>query len=217
MALAFSQDANPVKYAILIDAGFAKTKLGSRADPATAIDFERLVTKIKTTPFLADKYLYRVYYYDAPPFSKAKVKPLNGGKHHFSRDPLTLHNTNLLKQLALKDYFALRMGEVRFRGWELVKNAIPTDTDRHEISADDLRPALEQKGVDMRIGLDIASLSLKKQVEIIVLVTGDSDFVPPMKFARKEGIQLALVHLDHSIHSDLFEHADITLNLDLTD
>ena len=36
----------------------------------------------------------------------------------------------------------------------------------------------------MRVGLDIASLTLKKQVEVIVLVTGDSDFVPAMKFAR---------------------------------
>ena len=39
----------------------------------------------------------------------------------------------------------------------------------------------------MRVGLDIASLTLKKQVEVIVLVTGDSDFVPAMKFARREG------------------------------
>jgi uncharacterized LabA/DUF88 family protein len=30
--------------------------------------------------------------------------------------------------------------------------------------------------VDMRIGLDIASLTLKKLSSLIVLVTGDSDF-----------------------------------------
>src|SRR6202142_516777 len=35
-----------------------------------------------------------------------------------------------------------------------------------------------KKGVDMRIGLDIAWLSLKRIVDSVVLVTGDSDFCP---------------------------------------
>ena len=59
------------------------------------------------------------------------------------------------------DYFALRMGEVRFRGWEIAAN-LSADADTHNITAADLRPSLQQKGVDMRIGLDIASLTLKE-------------------------------------------------------
>lgn len=38
----------------------------------------------------------------------------------------------------------------------------------------------------MRIGLDIASLTLKKQVATLVLVTGDSDFVPPIVLVQRE-------------------------------
>ncbi len=48
----------------------------------------------------------------------------------------------------------------------------------------------------MRIGLDIAWLSLKRIVDAVVLVTGDSDFVPAMKFARKEGIRVYLEALE---------------------
>jgi uncharacterized LabA/DUF88 family protein len=55
-----------------------------------------------------------------------------------------------------------------------------------------IEPNIRQKGVDMRIGLDIASLTLKKQVQVIVLVTADSDFIPAMKFARREGAQLVI-------------------------
>ncbi|MCY3544387.1 MAG: NYN domain-containing protein [Chloroflexi bacterium] len=33
----------------------------------------------------------------------------------------------------------------------------------------------------MRIGLDIASITLKRQADTIVLVSGDSDFVPAAK------------------------------------
>jgi uncharacterized LabA/DUF88 family protein len=80
------------------------------------------------------------------------------------------------------------------------------------IRANDLEPNIQQKGVDMRIGLDIASLTLKRQVNVIVLVTGDSDFVPAMKFARKEGAQLFLVPLGHGIRDSLVEHSDLLID-----
>ena len=67
---------------------------------------------------------------------------------------------------------------------------------------------LRQKGVDMRIGLDISTLTLKKQVDTIVLVAGDSDFVPAAKLARREGIEFILDPLWQQINEDLFEHID---------
>jgi uncharacterized protein (TIGR00288 family) len=201
-------------FAILIDAGFAKSKLGSATNPVEAADFQALVEKIRAHELLADKYLYRVYYYDAPPFSKTKNRPLNGGPHAFGSDPLTIHNFKLLRELKTIDYFALRMGEVRFRGWELDQKNIPKSQAEHQITADDFRPSLQQKGVDMRIGLDIASLTLKRQVDMLVLVTGDADFVPPMKFARREGVQFVLVALGHDVHQDLLEHADFSITLE---
>ena len=51
---------------------------------------------------------------------------------------------------------------------------------------------LEQKGVDMRVGIDISSLSFKKQVDQIILIAGDSDFVPAAKQSRREGIDFKL-------------------------
>lgn len=43
----------------------------------------------------------------------------------------------------------------------------------------------KQKGIDMKIGIDIATLTLKKLVLI--------DFVPATKLARIEGIILPLI------------------------
>lgn len=77
-----------------------------------------------------------------------------------------------------------------------------------DLRAADIVLGLRQKGVDMRIGIDIASLALKKQVDTIVLVSGDSDFVPAAKLARREGIDIVLDPLWQSIHSDLHEHID---------
>ncbi|MBA4148485.1 MAG: NYN domain-containing protein [Verrucomicrobia bacterium] len=76
------------------------------------------------------------------------------------------------------------------------------------LTVDDVRLGLRQKGVDMRIGLDISTLTLKKQVDTIILVTGDSDFVPAAKLARREGIEFILDPLWQSVKDDLHEHVD---------
>ena len=60
----------------------------------------------------------------------------------------------------------------------------------------------------MRIGLDIVSITLKHQADIIVLVAGDADFVPAAKLARREGVQFILDPLWQNVSPDLSEHID---------
>ena len=60
----------------------------------------------------------------------------------------------------------------------------------------------------MRIGLDIASLAQKRLVDQIVLIAGDSDFVPAAKYARREGIDFILDPMWHPIKDSLNEHID---------
>lgn len=80
-------------------------------------------------------------------------------------------------------------------------------TMRH-IGEHDVDFGLRQKGVDMRIGLDIASMTLKRQVDTLVLVTGDSDFAPAAKLARREGVEFLLDPLWQQVSDELSEHAD---------
>ena len=75
--------------------------------------------------------------------------------------------------------------------------------ENHQVALD-----LRQKGVDMRIGLDIASITLKRLASTIVLIAGDSDFVPAAKLARREGLQFILDPLWQRVNDDLFEHID---------
>ena len=60
----------------------------------------------------------------------------------------------------------------------------------------------------MRIGLDIAQLAFKKQVDKIILIAGDSDFVPAAKLARREGIDFILDPLGAHIKDNLSLHID---------
>jgi uncharacterized LabA/DUF88 family protein len=72
----------------------------------------------------------------------------------------------------------------------------------------DLILGLRQKGVDMRIGLDIASMTLKHQIDTIILVTGDSDFVPAAKLARREGVEFLIDPMRQRVSDELTEHVD---------
>ena len=203
----------PRSYAILIDAGFLKRKLGSRERPLTAEATRHFIERLTGRPELAGRHLHRVYFYDAPPLTSSQRKPLAGGRLAFRDTELARHNQRLHEELRDIPFIALRMGDLRFRGWTLNMGRLPADEPQIEITADDLRPNVHQKGVDMRIGLDIASLTLKKQVGLIVLVTSDSDFVPAMKFARREGAQLYLVALGSRVTDEVREHADLMLDL----
>jgi uncharacterized LabA/DUF88 family protein len=100
-----------------------------------------------------------------------------------------------------------------FRGWKIRHGRLPEKDSSVTLTAPDLEPNIHQKGVDMRLGLDIAALTLKAHVEALVLVAGDSDFVPAMKFARREGAQLFLVTLGHSVRADMLEHSDLVLDI----
>jgi len=56
--------------------------------------------------------------------------------------------------------------------------------------------------------VNIASVTFKKQVDQIVLISGDSDFVPAAKLARREGIDFILDPMWTDIKKNLFEHID---------
>ncbi len=105
---------------------------------------------------------------------------------------------------------ALRLGSLSDKNrWIINSNRIGKVLDcKEKLTDDDFIYDVSQKGVDMKIGLDIASLSLKKLVDQIILVSGDSDFVPAAKLARREGIDFVLDPMWSPINRDLYEHID---------
>lgn len=208
-----------MKYAILLDAGFLKKNLGSPNNPVDSSHIVKFVSVIRKLPVLQDFRLHRVYYYDAEPFSLSKPKPLTGGKAkgqtvNFAATDLAKRNSAILDALKKEPFFALRLGETVFRGWSVKPQKLdPSRTMLQvEITEKDIIPTINQKGVDMRIGLDIASLSLKKQVDAIVLVSADSDFIPALKFARREGVQVFVLSLGWNIKPDLYAHTDMLIS-----
>jgi len=148
----------------------------------------------------ADEELFRVLYYDCAPYIGKTKKPASGGEHDFKG------NDAWLKELATKDLFAVRRGVLKFRGWKPKKIPVAPVA----LTDDDFMPDFEQKGVDMRIGLDMATCAATHSVHRIVILTGDTDCVPAMKHVRKVGLQVVLVVLpDTRPAPELLWHADI--------
>ncbi|MBR4643042.1 MAG: NYN domain-containing protein [Selenomonadaceae bacterium] len=71
-----------------------------------------------------------------------------------------------------------------------------------------------QKRVDVLIAMDIVMFSAKHLITHIKIVTGDSDLIPPIQFAKNEGIIVELFYSDKSAHNDLVLNADIKTEID---
>lgn len=159
--------------------------------------------------------LYRTFYYDARPYDQKVHTPIDKDPLDFAKSNQADFRKKLFNILHSRPNLAVRLGDVRrdsARSWilktEPQKKLLNGDLSLDDLSDDDFTPALRQKGVDMRIGLDIASITLKRQADVIILVSGDADFVPAAKLARREGVQFILDPLWQNVPRDLFEHID---------
>ncbi|NLT97604.1 MAG: NYN domain-containing protein [Christensenellaceae bacterium] len=208
-----------IRTAILIDGGFyrkiAQNRWGKK-DPrqraAELINYCQWHLKSNEgTKF--ETILYRIFYYDCPPISKTIFHPLKGNID-FKKSEEYSWAIDFFSELKKKRKVALRLGRLDDQNaYYTIKQEALKKLCRKVITIDDLTEndfvvSLNQKGVDMKIGLDIASLAHKKQVDQIILISGDSDFVPAAKHARREGIDFILDPMGQHIHDDLFEHID---------
>ena len=151
--------------------------------------------------FHEGEYVFRIFYYDAPPFRGKRTLPVSGEEKSFSG------SDKWLLDLAKLDRFAVRRGTLGFRGWK--PRTVPISGS--ELKDSDFKPIFEQKGVDMRIGLDIASFAKHRTIDRILLVSGDQDMIPAMKEARKAGLEVGVIQLDTptiTLHDQIISHAD---------
>jgi len=200
-------------FAVLLDGGFVIKKLSRTLGRfPTAEDIENQCTTMQQHPALAGMRLLRIYFYHAPPATGMLVNPLDKSSTDLSKTPVFKRHESLLDTLELKPNFALRAGEAVVHNWKIGDFAYKSMIKNQRVlQPKDLVPNITQKGVDLRIGLDIARLSLRQLVSTIVVVTGDSDLIPAFKFARREGLRIVLDTMGHSIRRDLKAHADITI------
>ncbi|MEI7942666.1 MAG: NYN domain-containing protein [Candidatus Riflemargulisbacteria bacterium] len=157
--------------------------------------------------------LLKIFYYDCFPYINSDKTPISGKTIDFSQTSLAQFKLKLYYELKKTRKMVLRLGELKTGyGWlikpMLTKGLLKGTSDFKSLTDDDFYFDLQQKGVDMKIGLDISTFAYKKQVDQIILVAGDADFVPAAKVARREGIDFILDPMWQHIDDELFEHID---------
>ena len=65
-----------------------------------------------------------------------------------------------------------------------------------------------QKKGDWDIGIAVDILRLEPKIDVAILVTGDGDFVPLVKFAQERGLRVELISFRESTSSQLIETVD---------
>lgn len=155
--------------------------------------------------------LYRIFFYDCAPLTKRAHHPVTKRPIDFAKTDTAILRKAIHRKLLDARKVALRLGRLTddftwvpkadaMKRWLASGMFDPLDTD-FDIN-------VVQKGVDMRLGLDVAAMAFKRQVDQIILVAGDADFVPAAKLARREGIDVVLDPMGGRAARDLLDHVD---------
>ncbi len=157
--------------------------------------------------------IYRIFYYDCPPLNKRLENPVTKIGFNTIRSNEAVFRLALFEELKKSRKVALRLGSLSENGAWIIKPDIGKKLINKKITVDDLTAEsvhyeAPQKGVDMKIGVDIASLAYKQHIDQILLIAGDTDFVPAAKLARREGIDFILDPMWNPINPALHEHID---------
>lgn len=206
-----------IRTAILVDGAFYRKRayylLGQKSPEERAKELSSYCHRhIKDEKEGAS--LYRVFYYDCPPIAKQVYHPLLKRTIDLGKTSDYIWANEFFKELKHQRKFALRLGRLAEEQAyfnvkpESLRKMINGTLQIENLTERDFSLLVAQKGVDMRIGVDISSLAFKNQVDRIILISGDSDFVPAAKQARREGIDFILDPMRAPIKDDLFEHID---------
>ncbi len=129
--------------------------------------------------------ILRTYYYHCLPFQGSP--PTDEEKRRFSAAQ------SFFGRLRQIPRFHVREGTLAYRGRDATTG----------------KPILEQKRVDLMLGLDMALLAAKRQISDVVLFSGDSDLLPAVDVVKTEGVLFRLYHgTVQRPHADLYAAAD---------
>lgn len=213
------------KVAIFVDAGFFNRLFFQVVDPDMSLEPAELAKQmwhywVRHVDRKAGERLYRIFYYDCPPLEVKAHHPITNKQIDFSKSDITAYKKALQQELLQQPYVACRMGRLQVStsdDWGFIrtdskvhsfKKLVKGEVDVALIDPNNVSLRPRQKGVDMKIGVDIASVVLKQQASKIVLISGDSDFVPASKLARMEGAHFVLDAMGRKVKGELAEHID---------
>lgn len=205
-----------VSVAILVDGGFflkRYNQLYEKGKQHPANEVADNLYSLCMGHLKEQDYLHRIFYYDSLPLDVRVKNPISNEIINYGKSDLAKFRNNFFEELKKKRKMALRLGYLKeSRSWIIrpnkTKALLSNKIKIKNLKEADVEYDIQQKSVDIKIGLDIASLSIKRFVQKIILISGDGDFLPAAKLARREGVDFVLDPMWNNIDESLFEHID---------
>jgi hypothetical protein len=97
-----------IHYAMLLDGGFLRRKLGTSSKPVDAAAISAFASSVGRLPCLAGLRLHRIYFYDSRPLEGSEQTPLQGAAVDFGSSKTATRNKSLHAALCREPFFALR-------------------------------------------------------------------------------------------------------------
>ncbi len=196
---------------IMVDGGFLhKTILKcEKKQPDDSDDYVELIKKYINSVASDDEEVMRILFYDCYPYKPNKrnateILPILKTRKRFSK------KTSPLTKLGQSELIALRLGRLRLRGFRNVAES-------EDLKDESFKPIFEQKAVDVKIAVDMVVYSLHKLISRITLISNDTDLIPAMKEARRNGIQIKTVSYNgYNLNEQVIKHSDFVKKVDFT-
>jgi uncharacterized LabA/DUF88 family protein len=159
------------------------------------------------------RHLFRIFFYDSPVTDQKVLLPISKQSVDLAKTKEGQFRLAFHRQLQRKRKLCLRLGEsVEMSGWALREDSLPDLLARRisvdELLDEDFMPLNTPRGIELRMGVDLASLAYKRQVQQVVLMTGDGHFSAASELLRFEGIDVVLDPMWQNIPEDIFAFID---------
>lgn len=173
------KDFSHKKTALLVDLSFftktCQTKFGKHEPDFVAKKFGKYIKCIidKNNDILVSCYVY-----DCEPYQKDIILPITKEKDSKSINVIKFRQT-LLERIKKLNNVELKLGKLTIKQQYIVNSDLVDKISSSQqggsncnltFTDNDFKPNMTQKGVDILIAIDIVSLSLKKEIEKIVLI-----------------------------------------------
>lgn len=144
------------------------------------IDFKQFVEVLSV-----GKEVLRTYYYHCLPYQS--TPPTLEESQRFAR------KESFFSYLKKLPRFQVKLGKLAYRGLDATGNRV-----------------FEQRGIDTLLSLDMVNLAATKQVSNIILLAGDSDYIPAIELTKTHGVGVILYHSQRrdNYHINLWEACD---------
>lgn len=168
------------KIGLFVDGGYLDKVL----DPmrhGRRIDYHLLLTNLVSKTG-TDREIIRIYYYHCLPYQNNPPTSEQSAKLSSAQ--------RFFRALQRTPRFEVRLGRLSYRG---------DDSEG--------KPIYEQKRVDLLLGIDLTLHSARHTLDEVLMIAGDSDFIPAIQAAKSEGIVTYLAHGAFP-HDDLLDEVD---------